>query len=296
MKRESPLKFLGKAGVAKHVIEFIPDHVDRVVSPFLGGGIIEMILADRGVEVMGYDGDDRLANWWQQWMLHADKIVEDVKKHMLWDTDPAGREGLYVPANYFYDNKGKTLKNFDSDYEAAIQFWLHNRATKTGNDHQTAPYQQCYKLDGPRNIFDKVRVGCPEKLSVIHQDWETTLRSHTDDFLFLDPPYSGWQDEYAPDVEWEGHKGYALPIDGVWKGHNANYGPCGALTKDFEHFHCDLRDHLYHRANWLMCNYDHPQTHRIYKDFPRKILPEGKNKIGTHRSHELLIFPIGTKL
>jgi|GEM_PF-1312871 site-specific DNA-adenine methylase len=303
MKRESPLKFLGKAGVAKEVIKYIPNDIDRMVSPFLGGGIIEMMLADTGVEVLGYDGDELLANWWQQWKLYPDRIADDVLSRMLPGSALSKKlkkttTGLFVPPEYFKDNKGRT--DYPDPYTAAVNYWLMNRATMRGGDYKTGWFMQCYKVDSRNNIFKKIRKGCPEKLSIVHQDWETTLRSHPDEFMFIDPPYSGLNNEKNPDFKWAGHNGHGLPKTGKWKdtwpGHAAFYGTDGFLSKDFERLHTDLRDHLYHRSNWIMCNYDHPETHRIYADFPRKLLGAGVKKKSTGRSHELLVFPRGAKL
>lgn len=298
MKRESPIKFYGKAGIAKAVIEYIPNDIERIVSPFVGSGFVEMILADRGVEVVAYDGDEMLVNWWQQWKRHPERIADDVKTRMLMGSTLGKKNkkketGLFVPPEYFYRNKRKRLGDYDSPYHAAVNYWLHNRSTMRGGEYQNGWFMQCYATE---KIFNKIRAGCPKNLTVFHQDWETTLRSHTDDFLFIDPPYTGLQKEMKPNFKWNGHKGVTLPKNGEWPGHKAFYGNNGSLTKDFERLHNDLRDHLYHRSNWVMCNFDHPETHRVYESFPRKLLAAGVKKKETGRSHELLIFPQGTEL
>ena len=53
----SPLRYAGGKSLAVGLItEFLPKDVKRVVSPFIGGGSVEIAMAkELGLEVIGYD-------------------------------------------------------------------------------------------------------------------------------------------------------------------------------------------------------------------------------------------------
>ena len=53
----SPLRYAGGKSLAVGLItEFLPKDVKKVVSPFIGGGSVEVALAkELGLEVVGYD-------------------------------------------------------------------------------------------------------------------------------------------------------------------------------------------------------------------------------------------------
>ena len=62
----SPLRYAGGKSLAVgFVVELLPDNLQRLVSPFLGGGAIEIAIANEmNVEVLAYDVFDILTNYW----------------------------------------------------------------------------------------------------------------------------------------------------------------------------------------------------------------------------------------
>lgn len=62
-----PLRYAGGKSLAVgHVVEHIPADIPRLVSPFIGGGSVEIACArELGVEVIGYDIFAMLTNYWQ---------------------------------------------------------------------------------------------------------------------------------------------------------------------------------------------------------------------------------------
>ena len=60
----SPIRYAGgKTLAVGHVVELIPDNVKKIVSPFFGGGSIEIALTKKlGMQVIGYDIFDILCN------------------------------------------------------------------------------------------------------------------------------------------------------------------------------------------------------------------------------------------
>ena len=62
-----PLRYAGgKSLGVGHIIEHIPNGLDRLMSPFMGGGSVEIACAkELGIQVRGYDIFDVLVNYWQ---------------------------------------------------------------------------------------------------------------------------------------------------------------------------------------------------------------------------------------
>src|SRR5947207_11112404 len=62
----TPLRYAGgKTLAVGYVVNLLPDKIGRVVSPFFGGGSVEIAIAkELGVEVIGYDIFDILMNYW----------------------------------------------------------------------------------------------------------------------------------------------------------------------------------------------------------------------------------------
>ena len=55
----------GKSLAVGDIMEHIPNDVEKVVSPFIGGGSLEVALSkELGIKVIGYDLFDLLVNFW----------------------------------------------------------------------------------------------------------------------------------------------------------------------------------------------------------------------------------------
>ena len=63
----SPLRYAGGKSLAVgFVVELLPDNLKRIISPFFGGGSIEIACNKYlNLEIIGYDIFDILINYWQ---------------------------------------------------------------------------------------------------------------------------------------------------------------------------------------------------------------------------------------
>jgi site-specific DNA-adenine methylase len=63
----SPLRYAGgKSWAVGYVVEHLPENVKKLVSPFFGGGSIEIAVSkELGIQVLGFDIFDILVNYWQ---------------------------------------------------------------------------------------------------------------------------------------------------------------------------------------------------------------------------------------
>ena len=64
----SPLRYAGGKSLAVgKIIELLPSNLRRVVSPFIGGGSVEIAISkELDIPVVAYDIFDLLVNYWQQ--------------------------------------------------------------------------------------------------------------------------------------------------------------------------------------------------------------------------------------
>src|SRR3989344_3438608 len=74
----APIRYAGGKSLAVGlIIERIPDNVKTVVSPFLGGGSVEVAISkELGLSVIGYDIFDILINFWDVQLKNPEALYE----------------------------------------------------------------------------------------------------------------------------------------------------------------------------------------------------------------------------
>ena len=79
---KSPLRYPGgKSRGAKEILTYFPPGLERVCSPFLGGGSIEIELATQGIQVFGYDIFEPVTDFWQVLLKDSEKLAKLVRKY-----------------------------------------------------------------------------------------------------------------------------------------------------------------------------------------------------------------------
>jgi|GEM_PF-3549538 len=229
---KSPLKWVGgKNRAISQLMKYVPNHVDTIAAPFIGGGSFELALAESGRRVFAYDADSRVANFWNVLLSKQNQLVSfcDNERHILKDAfnDPDREYYRWLDANH----------DLGTDVERAGKLWLLVKIKFNGNLRAKNGFNTKKQFSGERAIKTLMQ-DFPKMLTVQHQDWETTLLTHTDDFLFVDPPYLDTQDVYY------------------------------RFHKEFDHI--ALRDHLYHRSQFILTYEDKGENSTIrelYKGF-----------------------------
>ena len=177
----SPLRYAGGKSLAVGLIlERLPD-VKRVVSPFFGGGSVEIAIANElGIPVIGYDIFDILVNYWQ---------VQISKPETL-----ADRLSEFKPTREkFKSVKGTLKKHWDgkkklNKLELAVHYYF-NSNTSYGPHFLGWPSSVYLQPERYKNMVEKVRNFRAPKLQVECASFETIMAKHRNDFLYLDPPY-----------------------------------------------------------------------------------------------------------
>ena len=193
---KTPIRYAGgKSKAIKIITPFIKD-VDKIVSPFIGGGSLEVHWASMNKEVIGYDLFDVLVNFWNVLLNNRDELVEKLK-----EIKPTSEEYVKIKEILMkWDNTQEMLKDWKTGYykrdevvsldkitAAAYYYFNHNTSYGPGYlGWGSSVYLQPKKWD---DMIDKISKFVLPTLSVNQGSFETVLPNHINDFLYLDPPY-----------------------------------------------------------------------------------------------------------
>lgn len=275
----SPIRYGGGKSLAVGlIIEHFPDDLKRLISPFMGGGSVEIACAlDLGLEVRAFDIFDILVNFWQilikdskilyEELLNLDptkEVYRDIKNELKrhWDKEII-LDSLTLARDYYF--------NFNLSYGPGFLGWMSsiyedkNRYLKT---------------------LQKIKDFKTNNLSVECASFEHCFEVYPDEFFYLDPPYF--------------LEGDSKMFKGIYPQRN--------FPIHHNHFsHQLLADLLKnHKGRFVLSYNDCEWVRSTYKDF--KILEpkwqytmgQGEKRIGKNRiirgdndnikkSHELLI-------
>lgn len=220
-----------KKDLQKIIMEVKPD-LNFMVSPFLGGGSLELLMAgsngslweDR-IKVQAYDIFKPLADFWE--ILKEEggvRIAAEVRKHM--------------PLTHNDEYKA-FLPNLDSDdkFTRAWSFYICIKASYSGMIGSTTERARAElreagleKLERFENPYFFMEWG----------DCFETIQKHNKDFMYLDPPY--------------------------YKTVNHYYGKKGELHKAFNHEkYCEILKE--HKGGFVMSYDNSDKVKELYKDW-----------------------------
>lgn len=193
---KTPIRYAGgKSRAIKHISPYIPD-VNKIVSPFIGGGSFEVYLASMGKEVIGYDLFDVLVNFWDVLLNNKEQLVGKLK-----EISPTSEEYNRIKEILMrWDNTQEMLKDWKTDHykrdevieldkitAAAYYYFNHNTSYGPG---YLGWGSSVYLTEKKWNdMIDKISKFELPTLSVKQGSFEDVIPKHNDDFLYLDPPY-----------------------------------------------------------------------------------------------------------
>lgn len=178
----APIRYAGGKSLAVGlVVERIPDDVKKIVSPFLGGGSIEVAIAkELYIPITGYDIFDVLINYWR-YQLNDSKALSD----RLAQFDPTREVFKEVKERLKQHWKGREkLDNLDL---AAHYYFNHN--TSYGPHFLGWPSSVYLQKERYVKMIQKVRDFQADNLEAKCAPFEDIMEKHKDDFLYCDPPY-----------------------------------------------------------------------------------------------------------
>jgi DNA adenine methylase len=171
----SPLRYPGgKTRGIEFITQFFPKNLDKLLSPFVGGGSIELSVAARGTLVYGYDIFSPLVEFWQCLLTQPNELADEVEKHY-----PLAKEK-------FYELQHAQTK-FKTKLERAAVYYVLNRssfsgATLSGGMSPGHPRFTLTSIERLRNYFNP-------HIKISKADFKISLKNHPFTFAYLDPPY-----------------------------------------------------------------------------------------------------------
>lgn len=193
---KTPIRYAGGKSKAIKIITPFVDNIEKIVSPFMGGGSLEVHWASMGKEVIGYDLFDVLVNFWNVLLNNKSELVDRLKQ-----IEPTGEEYNRIKEILMkWDNTQEMLKDWktehykrdeiitlDSVTAAAYYYFNHNTSYGPGYlGWGSSVYLQPKKWN---DMIEKISKFDLPTLSVRQSSFENVIPNHNNDFLYLDPPY-----------------------------------------------------------------------------------------------------------
>ena len=178
----SPLRYAGGKSLAVgYVLERLPPGLDRLVSPFMGGGSVEIACArELGMEVVAYDVFDILVNYWQVQLSCPDALYRRLSRFSPTRT-------TFQQVKERLDSHWRGAARLDR-YDLAAHYYF-NSNTSYGPHFLGWPSDVYLDRSRYAKVLKKVRSFRARTLSVRCASFEDSIPQHPTDFLYCDPPY-----------------------------------------------------------------------------------------------------------
>lgn len=270
----SPLRYAGgKTWAVGYVVENLPARVKRVVSPFFGGGSVEVALAkELGVEVLGFDVFEELVTYWRVQVASPEALYQELKK-----LKPDRETFFYVKERL----KRHVLKLERLDDVTTAAYFFFNYNLSYGPSFLGWPSSTYLKQDFYERALTRVKNFRVSNVKVECESFEKVLPAFKKEFLLLDPPY--YLDE-------------GNVFTGIYPSRNDP-----VYHENFPHEL--LRDLLYaHEGGFLLFYNDAPTIRRWYAKFRlvelnvRYTMGQGETRIGKNRKKEGTHVKVGREL
>ena len=251
---ETPLKYMGgKKNFYPCFLKYLPSGTKEIISPFFGGGGLELRLTNLNIRVHGSDFFEPLVNFWKHWIDDADLLIDD----LLTFYPLSYEERRYYTYTGF--KKGSLDFNGDKldDLRRASLYWNVTSVGWGGTSLKIALSSKLRNLKTSR--FTKFRSWQNKLVTIKHADYRDVLKESNGRLLYLDPPYVD-QERFYQQI------GFEELFD-----------------------HNELAERLKGVPNWMMSYGDHDLIRDLYKDF-NVVDVAWQNKGKTH--NELLILNI----
>lgn len=255
----------GKSWAVGYILEYLPENIKRLISPFFDGGSVEIALAkELGIPVIGYEIFDILVNYWKFQINQPHLLFKELVK-----LKPNKETYQFVKSELKDHWEGKRKL---SPLKLAVYYYFnHNLSYGPGFLGWMSSVYANEKVY--RKMIEKVRDFNVKNIKVECDSFEKVLLKFKYDFLYCDPPYYLEEDSTV-------FKGLYpqrnFPI------HHTNFN------------HELLRELLlkHHRGGFILSYNDAPTIREWYKGCKIVELPaqytmgQGEMRIGRNRKRE----------
>jgi DNA adenine methylase len=184
---EMPLRYAGGKSLAVgYVLEHLPDDLHRIVSPFFGGGSVEVACAkELGIEIIGYDIFELLVNYWQMQVQYPKALCNELNNLRPTKEEYERIKNILKGVWNKYDG---VVKNEYSALDLSVYYYFnHNLSYGPGFlGWMSSIYSEEKRY---KSMLDRVKNFDVKNMQVFTESFETSIPKHNGDFLYLDPPY-----------------------------------------------------------------------------------------------------------
>ncbi len=180
----SPLRYAGGKSLAVGMIlELIPNDVKKIISPFFGGGSLEIACSSGAkIKVIGFDIFDILVNYWKIQISKPEELAKILSNFTA--TKESFKEIKEVLKNHW-----KKIKMIENKIELAAHYYF-NHNTSYGPGFLSWPSSVYVQEKRYKSMVEKVRKTKLENLEVNCDSFENVFPKYENDFFYCDPPYS----------------------------------------------------------------------------------------------------------
>lgn len=292
---KTPIRYAGgKTRAIKHIIPYFPKDIKDVISPFMGGGSLEVYLTNLDINVQGYDIFKPLVTFWDEMINDNENFVNQLRT-----INPTAENYKIVKDKLInWEYTQEMLKDWKTNFYVRenpttltpveiASYYYFNHNTSYGPGYLGWP-SSVYLNEGKWNkMIDDISKFDGSRLQVRESDFSNVISGHPNEFIYLDPPYY-------------------MGNDSDNKMHAAIY-PMKNIPVHHEGFNHELlRDLLHSHKGKFIMSYNNCETIReYYKDFRLEYptwnysMGNGETRIGENRkregienhkeSHEILI-------
>ena len=230
---KSPLGYPGgKKKLWTYIEPYLPDDLTHLVSPFIGGGAIELACTGKLIHVQASDNFEPLTNFWEFFIGNTVELI-----NLFLNMYP-----LTFDERMHYHNTKLEKGSFDmnnnilSDIERAALYFCINKQSFRGWGLARPPSPK--EELRPVSTFEKWLTWQNKYLEVTCSDYVPAIENADGRFLYLDPPYVNKEYFY-----------------GAYKDKSV-----------FDHENLALLLHKT-KSKWIMSYGNHPLIHELYKDY-----------------------------
>lgn len=261
----------GKTRAKKILYSCLPENINKIVSPFFGGGSFELYCNEMGIEIEGYDIFEPLGLFWK---FVIEKNPDFIK--FLKSLNP--EKEFYTKIRKLAD--GEDFKKLTEIEKAGYFYFNHNLSYGPGfPGWASSVYLKKEKWD---KMISNIQNNELKNISVGIKSFQDVI-SNSKDFLYLDPPYylSGEM------------------FKGIYPSRNKPI-----YHKNFNHnLLFELLDN--YKGKWMLSYNDCDEIKTLYKNYEfsypkwQYSMGQGETRIGKNRrdsktshikkSHEILI-------
>ena len=214
----------GKTRGVDFITQFFPKRLDNLLSPFFGGGSIELAIAAKGTRVYGYDIFSPLVEFWQCVCTKPRELASEVEKYFP------------LPKHDFYELQ-KAQTRFKTKLQRAAVYYVLNRSSFSGSTLSGG-----MSPDHPRfteTAIKRLKKFYNPNIIIKKGGFKQSLANHPHTFTYLDPPYLVESSLYGRNGD--AHKGFDHEgLADILKGRKhwiLSYNDCEVIREMYTGFH-----------------------------------------------------------